>query len=43
MAKVSTNYQPLVNQGQPVILKIVVVESTPNTRGNNFSTETQKD
>ena len=43
VAKVSTNYQPLVNQGQPVILKIVVVESTPNTRGNNFSTETQKD
>ena len=26
VAKLSTNYQPLVNQGQPVILKIVVTE-----------------
>jgi hypothetical protein len=26
VAKVSTNYQPLVNQGQPVILKITVNE-----------------
>jgi len=29
VAKVSTNYQPLVNQGQPVILKIVVTEARP--------------
>lgn len=27
VARVSTNYQPLVNQGQPVILKIVVTET----------------
>jgi hypothetical protein len=27
VAKVSTNYQPLVNQGQPVILKIIVTET----------------
>jgi len=27
VAKVSTNYQPLVSQGQPVILKIVVAEA----------------
>jgi hypothetical protein len=29
VAKLSTNYHPLVNQGQPVILKIVVNESQP--------------
>jgi len=27
VAKLSTNYQPLVNQGQPVILKIIVTET----------------
>jgi hypothetical protein len=29
VAKLSTNYHPLVNQGQPVILKIVVTEAQP--------------
>jgi len=29
VAKVSTNYQPLVNQGQPVIVKIVLSEIVP--------------
>lgn len=29
VAKVSTNYQPLVNQGQPVIIKIAVIELVP--------------
>jgi hypothetical protein len=29
VAKLSTNYHPLVNQGQPVILKIVVSEIVP--------------
>jgi hypothetical protein len=29
IAKVSTNYQPVVNQGQPLILGIVVTESKP--------------
>jgi hypothetical protein len=28
VAKVSTNYQPIVTQGQPLILKIVVTEMT---------------
>jgi hypothetical protein len=32
VAKVSTNYQPLVNQGQPVILKIVVTEAQPQNK-----------
>jgi hypothetical protein len=42
VAKVSTNYQPLVNQGQPVILKIVVIQSTSKSEKDNSSTETQK-
>jgi hypothetical protein len=42
IAKVSTNYQANVNQGQPLILKIVVVQSASGLEGNNFSTETQK-
>jgi len=29
VAKLSTNYHPLVNQGQPAILKIVVIEAQP--------------
>ena len=32
VAKLSTNYHPLVNQGQPVILKIVVVEIVPSNK-----------
>ena len=32
VAKVSTNYQPLVNQGQPVILKIAVIEIVPHNK-----------
>jgi len=38
IAKVSTNYQTVVKQGQPLILKIVVVQST----SNSSSTETPK-
>ena len=29
VAKLSTNYHPLINQGQPVILKIMVTEAQP--------------
>ncbi len=29
VTKLSTNYHPLVNQGQPVILKIMVTEAQP--------------
>jgi hypothetical protein len=32
VAKLSTNYQLLVNQGQPVILKIVVTEMLPTNK-----------
>jgi hypothetical protein len=32
VAKLSTNYHPLVNQGQPVILKIVVTEAQPPSK-----------
>jgi hypothetical protein len=32
VAKVSTNYQPLVNQGQPVILKITATEIVPGNK-----------
>ena len=42
IAKVSTNYQSVVTQGQPVILKIVVIQSTSESGKNNSSTETQK-
>lgn len=42
IAKVSTNYQAVVNQGQPLILKIVVIQSTSGFEGNNSPTETQK-
>jgi hypothetical protein len=42
VAKLSTNYQSLVNQGQPVILKIVVIQTTSEPGKNNSSTEMQK-
>lgn len=42
IAKVSTNYQVVVNQGQPLILKIVVAQSMSGLEGNNSSTETPK-
>ena len=41
IAKVSTNYQAVVAQGQPLILKIVVVQSITVPGGNNSSTEMQ--
>jgi len=37
VAKVSTNYQPLVNQGQPVILKIVVTEAQPPNKKSQIN------
>lgn len=42
IATVSTNYQAVVRQGQPLILKIVLVQSTSDLEGNNSSTEIQK-
>jgi len=37
VAKVSTNYQPLVNQGHPVILKIVVTEAQPPNKKSQIN------
>jgi len=42
IAKVSTNYQAVVSQGQPLILRIAVFQSMSGPEGNNSSTETQK-
>ena len=42
ITEVSTNYQTVVSQGQPLILKIVVIQSTSDPEGNNSLTETQK-
>ena len=36
VAKVSTNYQPLVNQGQPVIHKIVVTEARSPDKKSSY-------
>ena len=37
VAKVSTNYQLLVNQGHPVILKIVVTEAQPPNKKSQIN------
>jgi len=37
VAKLSTNYHPLVNQGQPVILKIVLTEIVPKHKQSQNS------
>jgi len=42
VAKVSTNYQPLVNQGQPVILKIVVTEAQPPNNKSHTNTSSSE-
>jgi hypothetical protein len=39
IAKVSTNYQSVVTQGQPVILKIVVSEIAPANRKSQSGTD----
>ena len=38
LAKLSTNYQSLVNQGQPLILKIVVIEIVPANKQSRTNT-----
>src|SRR5271168_4556903 len=42
VAKLSTNYHPLVNQGQPVILKIAVTEIVPPNKKTQTRTDSSE-